>query len=115
MKITKFFIIFSSIYILNASLSTKFPLESQINHQNVVKSICKITNEVTKSTTDTQDVLIVESRAINESTTVNEILMCIDNAVVVTEMRKKILVKNLRKAAVIIIDFDRIDGVRLFF
>ena len=79
MKFTKLFIIFSTICILNASLHSTISLKSIVEDLNLAKSICKITNDVAKSTTDTKDILILNSIANNESNTVNEILKCIDD------------------------------------
>ncbi|CAG9811316.1 unnamed protein product [Chironomus riparius] len=115
MRFTKLFIIASAIYILDASLSTKFALKFQTVDLNLAKSICKITNDVISKSTDTQDILFLNSKAIKESTTVNKVLTCIydETAVVVTEFRKKTLIKGLRKAAVIIMAFDSIDGISI--
>ena len=113
MKITKFFIIFSTIYFLNSSLSTRFINASSIDHQNLPQSICKIINDVTKSKTDTQDILIGNLQGNNELSIIDDIIECVkDNtAIVVTDFKAKMTEKMLRKAAIIILLLDKLDKV----
>ena len=109
MRITKLFIIFCAILLLNSAFSSK----SLSSDQNLAQSICKITNDITKSTTETQDILIGNPSGQVWSSTVNDIIKCIDDgtAVVVTDLSSQMLNKNLRKASVVIVTLDRIDGV----
>ena len=109
MRITKLFIIFCAILLLNSAFSSK----SLSSDQNLAPSICKITNDITKSTTETQDILIGNPGGQVWSSTVNDIIKCIDDgtAVVVTDLSSQMLNKNLRKASVVIVTLDRIDGV----
>ena len=113
MKITKLFIIFSTIFIFNSSLSTNFVLNPSIFDQNLSKSISKIANDATSTTTDTHDILIENLGGNIWSSTINEILKCIDDAtaVVVTDLKAQMLSNVLKKAMVIIVAFDMIDGV----
>ena len=112
MKITKFFIIFSTIYFLNSSLSTRFNLTSSIDHQNLPQSICKIINDVTKSKTDTQDIIIGNLQG-NKLSIIDDIIECVkDNtAIVVTDFKAKMTEKMLRKAAIVILLLDKLDKV----
>ena len=100
---------FSLIFILNSSIG-------MCNEQNLIQSICKITNDITNSNTDKKDVLIGNLGGKTWSLTINKIIECIDDetAVVVTDLSKKMTTKDLRKAAVIIIAFKEPNEVSFF-
>ena len=93
-KIVKFFVIFLCIFCLNST-----------DAQDLSKNICKITNDITKSSTDTQDILIGNLGGETWSSTVNDIIQCVDDniAIVVTDFQQKIIEKNLKKASVVIL------------
>ncbi|CAG9811315.1 unnamed protein product [Chironomus riparius] len=111
MKITKLLIFISTISILNLAISTK----SINSDQHLAENICRITNDIIKSTNDTQDILIGNLGGIIWSSAVNEIIKCIadETAVVFTDLRIKMINSNLRKAAVIIMAFDKVDGASI--
>ena len=56
MKALKFIIL--TLFVFNLTVSTKFIQKATIDDQKLPKSICKITNDITSSKTDTQDILI---------------------------------------------------------
>jgi hypothetical protein len=74
MKFVKIFVTFSSILLLNSSFSTTIIPESPSDDQKLAKSVCKITNDVTRAKTDTQDILIGNFGGQAESTVVNDII-----------------------------------------
>lgn len=115
MKLTKLFVIFSSILLLNSSLSTNITFKPSIDSQTLYKSICKITNDITSSKSDTKDILIGNLGGKIWSSTINNIVQCIDDetAVVVTDLQNKMSRNNLKKALLIIVAFDSIDGVSI--
>ncbi|CAG9811082.1 unnamed protein product [Chironomus riparius] len=98
MKINKFFAQFLALLIFNSTVNT------QIDNK-LSSYVCKITKDVTKSNTDTQDVLIVNLAQKMWSSTLNDIAGCVghDNAVVVSDFNDVIIEKTLRKAAIIVI------------
>ena len=113
MKTVKIFTILSSLLLLNSTLSTNLILKSSTDDEKLSKSICKITNDVINTKTDTQDILIGNLGGKVWSSTVNDIVKCIDdgNAVVVTDFNAKIVEKNLRKSAVVILTMEWLDRV----
>ena len=112
---TKVFIILLSFYFLNSSLSTNFTLKSSTDDENLAKSICKITNDVINSRADTQDILIGNLGGQIWSSTINDIIQCIDdrNAVVLTDFKTKITEKSLKKASVTILALQWFNNVSL--
>lgn len=76
--------------------------------------VCKVTKDILKSTTDTQDVLIGNLGGKFQAKIVNDIAGCLsgaDNAVVLTDLKDKMTEKTLRKAAVVILVFDDVEQV----
>ena len=113
MEIKKILAIVLACCTFISSFSTNFILESLIIDQNLSKSICKITNDVTNSKSDTHDILIGDFGGQNGSLIVNDIIHCIDDgkAVVATDLRRIIKNEVLRKASVIILKLNRVDKV----
>ncbi|CAG9811577.1 unnamed protein product [Chironomus riparius] len=99
------FVIFSTIYIASAVIFHK----SLTADQNLPNSICRITYDVTSSKSDTQDILFGNLDSQTWSSTVNDIVKCIDNgtAVVVADLKTIIKNKNFRKASVIILALNQ--------
>ncbi|KAL7014254.1 hypothetical protein ACKWTF_015826 [Chironomus riparius] len=111
MKIKAFFVVFSTLFIINTSFTTKM----LIKDQELPKSICSITNNVTKSTTITQDILIGNMDRKIWSSTANDIIKCLDDdkAVVATDLTNTIQNLRLRKASVIILMLNQLNEVRM--
>lgn len=114
MKFSIFFVTFSTIFILKSSLSRSIAL---IHDQKLSKSICKITNDIISSRIDTQDILIGNIGGHVWSLTVNDIVKCISkgNAVLVTDLRRLIKERNLRKASVVILALNQANEVSLVY
>ena len=110
MKLLKYFVLFLTIWIIDTRSLTSFEIKST---EKLSESICKIVNDDSSTTTDTQDILIANSGGKYFASTINDIARCVDgsNAVVVTNLRLKFLEKNLRKASVIVLAFHQIDMV----
>jgi len=115
MKITKFFIIFSTLLFINSSLSTNFIQKSLIDDQQLSKSICEITNDIINSKSDTQDILIGNLGGKIWSSTISDIIQCLsDNkAQVLSDFRTTIKKINLRKASVVILTLDKLEQVNI--
>lgn len=110
MKLSKVYAIFLTIFILSSSFSSlKNPQVDKMLHNY----ICKITKDITKSTNDTQDILIGNLDKSTKSSTVNDIVECIgaDHPVVISDMVQPLTEKNLRKAAVMILVFKTANKV----
>ena len=109
----KLFCIFLIIFCISSTVSGSYSIKPSIDDQKLPKSICKIINDVTNSKTDTQDILIGSSGGKVQSSTINDIIECIDdkNAVVLTDLRTKVAEKTLRKATVIILELRSIRKV----
>jgi hypothetical protein len=77
------------------------------------KSICKVTNDITSSKSDTQDILIGNLGGKIESSIVNDIVKCIDDgtAVVVADLKDIIKNEQLRKTSIIILVMDQANEV----
>ncbi|KAL7014270.1 hypothetical protein ACKWTF_015841 [Chironomus riparius] len=104
-KIVNLFIIFLRVF---SSFSTVWQFHSfkpSVADAKLANDICKITNDLTRSSTDTQDILVGNVGGQAWSSTVNDIITCIDdrNAVVVMDFKHKITEKSLRKASVVIL------------
>ncbi|KAL7014255.1 hypothetical protein ACKWTF_015827 [Chironomus riparius] len=101
MKPLKFINLTLFVYIF--TFSTNLVVESSLN--KIAPSICKIINEITSSTTDTQDILIGNLGGQSWSTTVNDIVKCIDDetAVVISDFKTKLTDDKLRKASIVIL------------
>jgi len=115
MKISLFFVIFSTLFLLNSSFGTYNHLKSSSDDQKLSKSICKITNDVTSSKIHTQDILIGNLGGKIWSSTINDIVQCIDDgsAVVIVDLNAVMEEKNLRKASVVILTLNGINQVSL--
>jgi hypothetical protein len=74
MKFVKIFVTFSSILVINSSLGTHFIPQLPSDDQQLAQSVCKITNDVTRAKTETQDILIGNFVDKTWSTTVNDII-----------------------------------------
>ena len=82
--------------------------------ESIPKSICRIINNITSSTKDTQDILIGKMNG-KWSQTMNDVASCIDkgSAIVVTNLTNVMNEKRLRKASVIVMALDKADKVCL--
>lgn len=116
MKIKNIFVVLITFCILNTSLCTKFIRKFSIDDEILSKSICKITNHITNSKSDTQDILIGNLGGQNGSSMVSDIIHCIDGgkAVVATDLRNTMKNVKLRKASVIILKLNRVDAVSIY-
>ncbi|CAG9798202.1 unnamed protein product [Chironomus riparius] len=108
MEFPKFFIVASILTIL-------FSRQISTNALTLVNSICEIQNDVVNSRTDTQDILISNLGGRMWSSSINDIIRCIgdSNPVVVTDLKRKIIGKNLRKASLVVLAFSQTDTALL--
>lgn len=109
MVLLNFFVVLLLVLHVNLSFTKNIYQKSSIDDRELPKSICKITNDVTNLTTDTQDILIGNFGGKAWSSTVNDILQCLHKttAVVVTDFITKITEQSLRKVSVVVaIGFD---------
>lgn len=104
MSISITFVTFSTLFIVTSSNYTHSVPNLSIADQNLPKSICKITNAIISSTTDTQDILVGNIGGKVLPLTFNDILECIEDvsAVVVSNFEEIIVNKHLRKATIVI-------------
>ena len=117
MKYSRINVIFLTLLLFNSSLGNNLFIQSLPDDQNLPKSICKITNDVISSKNQTQDILIGNLGDKTWSSTVNEIIKCIDGetALVVTDLKTKITEKRLKKSPVVILaGFNQNNHVRVF-
>jgi len=115
MKIAIIFIIFSTLSVINSSLSSKFHLDYSINDKTLSSTICKITNDITSLKSDTQDILIGNLGGKMWPTIANDIIQCLndDKAQVLSDFRTTIKKINLRKASVVILTLDKLEQVNI--
>ena len=75
--------------------------------------VCKITQDIIKSNNHTQDVLIGNVSRIIRTSTINNIVKCLKDIspVVISDFQEPVIEKSLRKAAVIILEFDQVNLV----
>lgn len=99
--------------IFNRTFSMYFILKVSQNDKNLANYVCKITKDLQKSKTDTQDVLIGNLDDKSWTSTVNDIAGCIisDSAVVVSDFKKVLDEKSLKKAAIIVLALASADQV----
>ena len=115
MKISRFFALILALLILNSPLSTNLILKTSQNDKKLSNYVCKITKDITKTKRDTQDVLIGNLGGEVWSSTVNDIAGCVgsETAVIVNDLTTTVTEKTLRKAAVVILMFDKVNKVIL--
>lgn len=96
------FLLFLSL-LLFAKINARIKI--LISDQTLPNSICKVTNDIINSKSDTQDILIGNLGGKLWSSMVNNIIKCIDeeSAVVVTDFKLKIIEERLWKATVVIL------------
>lgn len=113
MKVSQLLSIFLSLLILNSSLSTNFFLKTSSNDKKLPNYVCKVTKDIIKSKTDTQDILIANFGGKLWSSTVNDISGCIGNgsAVVISDFKSAPTEKTLKRAAVVILMFRLVNQV----
>lgn len=113
MKIWKAFMLLLLLCIFNRTFSMYFILKVSQNDKNLANYVCKITKDLQKSKTDTQDVLIGNLDDKSWTSTVNDIAGCIisDSAVVVSDFKKVLDEKSLKKAAIIVLALASADQV----
>ena len=114
MKFSRIFALILALFILNSTLSTNFILKTSQNDKKLSNYVCKVTKDITKTKSDTQDVLIGNLGGEAWSSTVNDIAGCVgsENAVVVNNFSKLLTEQTLRKAAVGIVAMEFVDKVR---
>ncbi|CAG9811085.1 unnamed protein product [Chironomus riparius] len=107
MRITQIFI----LLILTTILSTTETLQID---QNLSNYVCKIIKDLLKSNSSTQDVLIGNIGGKMWSSTINYIAGCVGHkdAVVVSDFKKPLTEKTLRKASIIVLALGWADQVR---
>lgn len=105
MKLSILFLLFSSLFLLNSSLSLKFLEELTSGDEKLLSYICKVVDEVTGTRNDTQDILIGHIGGSRLSQVVNDVTQCIggDKIVVITNFYTLVKEKKLRKASVIVL------------
>ncbi|CAG9811578.1 unnamed protein product [Chironomus riparius] len=108
MKSLRFLVIFAMLLVLHSSTSTNSINTSSIDDQKLSTSICRITNDITSSKSDTQDIIIGNLGGTMWSSIVNDIIKCLDNkAVVISDIHDIATDKRLRKASVVILALNR--------
>jgi len=114
MQLLKLSAIFCIIFFAKPTQSKKFPLQNLISEQKLVKSICKITNDVIHQKTENQDILIGNLGSELKDFDINDVARCIDDRypVVVTDFAMKMTTKYLRKASLVILTLNKTDWVR---
>lgn len=117
MKGISLFIFLSTIFIVNSSFNVKLLIKFLTDNQQLSKNICKITNDIINSKTDTQDILVGNFGGKMWPSTINNILQCIDDKapVVVVDVRTKLTDKSLRKASVMILMMHSLNEVNLIY
>lgn len=102
MKISFKFVSFFMIFVYKSST---FDLKPARDDQKLSKSICKITNNLTGSKFETNDILISDLGGKTWTSIVNNIAKCLDDgiAIVVADFRTKMKAKRLKKASVLIL------------
>lgn len=113
MKISKFLSLFLALLLLHSTLSINFILKAPQNDKKLSNYVCKVTKDILKSKTDTQDVLIGNLGGKKWSSTVNDIAGCIGrgSAVVVSDFMATLKEDTLRKAAVVILTINQLNEV----
>lgn len=112
MNFLRYIIVLCLVYSTNSTLIRTI---SQTIDNKLLKSICKVINDITDQRIQTQDILIgrleVESRSFDDSS----IIKCISNRhpAVVSDLMNKMTTKYLRKASLVILmlDNNKIDRV----
>lgn len=107
------FLLILIFIIINFKTISNFHLQPTPSDKNLSESICKITNDVIKSNTDTNDILIGNLGANVLLLAINELILCIDKprAVIISNFDGKLSNKNLRKASIIILVMNKVDQV----
>ena len=115
-KISGFLATFCIIINLNLLVSIEVISKSSTDNAKLSKSICKIANDVTSSKTGTNDILIGNFGFQIWTSTINDIVRCIDDetAVVVADFKKIIKSKRLRKASTVLLLLGYVDKVGYF-
>lgn len=115
MKFSRLLVPFLAFCILNSSLSSSFTLKISQNDKLLSNSVCKIIKDISKSKTDTQDILIGNLGGNLWTSTINDITGCIgsDNSVVISNFKAALKEENLRKAAVIVMMLSDVSEVRI--
>jgi hypothetical protein len=93
----------------SSSFGMNYILNTANKDQKLTLNICKITKDIIISESNTQDILIANFGEKIWSSTINEIVQCVDEeaAVVITKLDTKITGKLLRKAKVVVlVGFD---------
>jgi len=119
-KISRVLLTFGVLINLNSTVSIEIISKSLIDDEKLSKSICKIANDVARSKTGTQDILIGNFGFQVWTSTTNDIVRCIDDetAVVVADFKEIIKSKRLRKASTVILPLGYVDKVsfsRIYF
>lgn len=104
MKISICFVVFSTIIFLTLAFSENMILEESSDNKVLSNYVCNITKAVLKLKTDTQDVLISNLGYTDNRSDINGIIECLGDvsAVIVSDFKKQLIERSLRKAAVII-------------
>jgi hypothetical protein len=109
----KLSIIFSSLILLNPSKSTNIVDYWAFEDAKLLKYVCKVVNDITSSSNDTQDIMIGYFGDDSQLQAVNDVASCIDDekALVITNFQTIEVEKKLRKAAVIVLSLERAEKV----
>ena len=93
--------------------SKKFLLQDLISDQKLVKSVCKITNDVIHQENEIQDILVGNVGSELKNFDINDVVRCIDDRhpVVVTDFVMKMTTKYLRRASIVILSLNKSDAV----
>ena len=110
MKFVNFLVTISIFSLFKLSFATNYiPISSSFD-ENLSESVCEITNDIIRSKSDVQDVLVSNLGGKDWSSTINDIIQCLskDSVVVISDFTAKITEKNLWKISVVILlGFDQ--------
>lgn len=98
---------------LNGSICTNQFHSHLVSINKFAHQVCELTKQILNSSPHTQDVLIAKHGGEMWSSTINDIVKCIQikNAVVLNDFKEIFREKNLRRASVVIAAFDYLDQV----
>lgn len=102
------FILYKSTIGVNLLVTDPSPVQ-----KSFTKFICKITGDIIKSHNHTQDVFLGYSGKKTGTSTVINVAECLSDVspVVITDLQESLTEKNLRKATVIILEFETVSAV----
>lgn len=107
------------LILIHSSIGSSIILENPKHiNQTEINILCKIVNDITSDSKDTQDVLIGRVGRRIEESVIDKITKCIkkDKAVVHADLNRQMKNDyNLRKVAVMVVEMKNTDKVTIFF